>query len=146
MAIDLNDEVPMVFPSFPQLKLCPDALRSMGKDPETLPRVMPLATKRQYRLSQKFSVDPLPLQCIYLLGISEQLEIKPIASKDRILPLIAHSYGARFGKKLLYLGEGEHFLQCANLAAHSKINCLTRPVNLTLLNRIADLIVANFNL
>lgn len=146
MAIDLNSEVPMVFPSFPQLKLCTDALESMGRDPETLPRVMPGASKRQYKLSQEFSTDPVPLETIYLLGIKEELAIAEIASRDRILPLLAHSYGARFGKKLLHLGEGKHFLQCAKLANLVEIYHLTRPVDITLLDRIADLVEKDVDL
>ena len=146
MAIDLNSEVPMVFPSFPQLKLCPDALESMGQDPESLPRVMPQVSKRQYRLDREFITDPVPLEIIYLLGVKEELAIAEIASRDRILPLLAHSYGARFGKKLLHLGEGKHFIQCAKLANLVEIYHLTRPIDITLLDRIADLVEEDVDL
>lgn len=141
LAIDLNGDLPLVFPSFPQLKLCPDALESIGKDPETLPRVMPQVKKRQYRLDREFSIDPIPLQSIYLLNKGNQLSINQINSKDKILPLLAHSYGARFGKKLLHLGEKQHFLQCTELVNQIGIYHLQRPSDLSLMPQIADLVI-----
>lgn len=140
MAIDLSGDIPLVFPSFPQLKLCPDALMSMGKDPETLLRVMPQVEKRQYKLEQKFSTAPLPLRSVYLLGKGEAVSIKKIPTKEQILPLLAHSYGARFGKKLLHLGEASHFVQCTQLAKKVGIYRLQRPADLLLLDNIVDLV------
>lgn len=140
LAIDLNNNCPRVFPSFPQLKLCPDAVVAMGEDPQMLPRVMPQINKRQYRLKQYFSTELVPLQSIYLLGKAKQLQITKIAAANSILPLLAHSYGARFGKKLLQLGEGEHFLQCSKLASNIKIYYLQRPSNISLLTNIVDLV------
>lgn len=136
LAIDLSGDKPLVFPSFPQLKLCPDAVEAMGKNPETLPRVMPQVTKRQYKLSQNFSPNCIPLRSIYLLSKGESLSIKPIAIGNLFLPLLAHSYGARFGKKLLYLGEANHFSQCMKLARTVDIYNLQRPSNLSLLTDI----------
>lgn len=138
LAIDLSGDKPLVFPSFPQLKLCPDAIETMGKNPETLPRVMPQATKRQYKLTQNFSPQCIPLRSIYLLSKGESLFIKPITTGNLILPLLAHSYGARFGKKLLYLGEANHFRQCMKLAQIVDIYNLQRPSNLTLLADIVE--------
>ena len=140
LAISLNDNTAMVYPSFPQLKLCPDAIVAMGEDPETLPRVMPQISKRQYKLSQDFDSNPVPLQSIYLLGKAAELKITKIAAGDSILPLLAHSYGARFGKELLHLGEAEHFLQCSKLANKIDICALKRPSNISLLEDTVELI------
>lgn len=139
LAIDLSQDRPMVFPSFPQMKLCPDAVVAMGEDPLRLPRVMSQTEKRQYQLSQ-FSTKPIPLQAIYLLGKAEKLQIERMAAADSILPLLAHSYGARFGKGLLHLGEAEHFWQCSNLANRVGVYSLQRPSNISLLNNTVDLV------
>ena len=146
LAIALDGNEPLVFPSFPQLKLCPDALLAIGETPEALPRVMPQVNKRQYRLPQNFSTQPVPLQSIYLLNKGESLSIAKIPASDSILPLLAHSYGARFGKKLLHLGEAHHFLQCTDLANKVGIYCLTRPSDLSLLTDIVTLVVRHCHL
>ena len=140
LAISLNGNTPVVYPSFPQLKLCPDAIVAMGEDPETLPRVMSQTSKRQYKLSQDFDSDPVALQSIYLLGKAAELKTTEIAAGDSILPLLAHSYGARFGKKLLHLGEAEHFLQCSKLANQVGIYALQRPSDISLLEDTVNLI------
>ena len=145
LAIALSSNEPLVFPSFPQLKLCPDALSAMGKKPEVLPRVMPQVNKRQYQLSQNFSTQPVPLQSIYVLSQGESLSIAKIPTLDLILPLLAHSYGARFGKKLLHLGEANHFLQCTDLANKVGIYCLKRPSDISLLTNIVTLVVQHFD-
>lgn len=138
LAVDLTGDKPIVYPSFPQLKLCPDAIEAMGEDPKALPPVTSQAVKRKYQLSQDFNVEPVPLQSIYLLGKAAELSIAKIAAGDSILPLLAHSYGARFGKELLDLGEAEHFLQCSKLANKVGIYTLKRPANLSLLEQIID--------
>ena len=140
LAISLKDNTPVVYPSFPQLKLCPDAIVAMGKDPESLPRVMPQTSKRQYKLDRDFNCDPVPLQSVYLLGKAAELNITKIAAGDSILPLLAHSYGARFGKDLLHLGEAEHFLQCSKLANQVDIYSLKRPSDISLLEDTVNLI------
>ncbi|GAB4550747.1 MAG: HPr kinase [Pleurocapsa sp.] len=140
LAIDLSGNEPLVFPSFPQLKLCPDAVETMGKNPETLPRIMPQVNKRQYKLNQDFSTRPIPLQTIYLLNKGASLSIDKIPTGKLILPLLAHSYGARFGKKLLALGEAKHFLQCTDLANQVNIYSLKRPSDLSLLTDIVNLV------
>lgn len=135
----------MVFPSFPQLKLCPDAVVAMGENPQTLPPVMPSTEKRQYKVSQ-FNTEPVPLHSIYLLGKAELLQIEEIAAADSILPLLAHSYGARFGKKLLHLGEAEHFWQCSKLASKVGLYSLQRPSSISLLSDITALVKQHLSL
>lgn len=140
LAIDLKNEQPIVFPSFPQIKLCPDAVTAMGKDPEFLPRVMTQTQKRQYKPAATFSTEAVPLRSIYLLNKGESVGINKMTKSNSILPLLAHSYGARFGKKLLHLGEAQHFLQCSDLANKVGIYSLSRPSNLDLMNKIVELV------
>ena len=140
LAVDLSRDRPLVYPSFPQLKLCPDTILAMGQNPETLPRIMSKINKRQYKSSQNFDPNPVTLQSIFLLNKAAELKISQIAAKDSILPLLAHSYGARFGKDLLHLGEAEHFLQCSKLANQAGIYSLQRPSNISLLADTVDLV------
>ena len=102
-----------MYRSFSQFKLCPDAILAMRENPETLPLVMSQTDKRQYKLSQNFDPNPIPLQSIYLLSKVADLQISEITVKDSILAFFAHSYRTRFGKELLHLGEAQHFLQCS---------------------------------
>ena len=145
LAIDLNGDCSIVFPSFPQLKLCPDAVTAMGEDPKILSRVMPSTAKRQYKLERNFGIEPVPLQSIYLLSKAESVQIEKITASNSILPLLAHSYEARFGKKLLHLGEADHFLECSQLANRVSLYSLQRPSNISLLAQTVDLVEQHLN-
>ncbi len=141
LAVDVEGAAsPWALPAFPQLKLWPDAVASLGGDPDALPRLVPQLEKRQRRISGDFSQNPLPLERIYVLGKGPSLEIEPLQPGEVLGQLFAHSYGGRFGKQLLQHGEAKHFKQCAELAKGVPIYRLKRPSSLSLLPVTAQLV------
>jgi hypothetical protein len=139
--IDVGPDGPMVFPGFPQLKLWPEAVVSLGEAPETLPRLHPLYEKRARPIVREFSQNPLPLRCIYVLAEGSAPAIEPLRPQEALRELMHHWYGARFGVELLRpLGLSSFFLQCANLANRATVWRLARPYSLAALPEIARLV------
>jgi hypothetical protein len=141
-AIEVSAGCPTVFPGFPQLKLWPEVVASLGEDPEALPRLHPLFEKRARYVSSGFSHRALPLRCIYVLAEGPAMEIEPIPPQERVIQLLRHWYGARFGDGLLQ-AEGaapSHFLQCARFASTVTIRRLKRPRSLPPLLDLARMV------
>ena len=116
-AIFVGRETPEVSPAFPQLKLWPEAVMSLGGAPETLARVHPLFEKRAHRVTRGFPQQPLPLRRIYVLAAGTAPTIEPLPPQEAFLELVHHWYGARFGDRLLRVqgAAASHFQQCATL-------------------------------
>jgi hypothetical protein len=133
---------PLITPAFPQLKLWPDAVTSLGGDPDLLPLVSSLIEKRDSRVMSGFVQEPVPLKYIYVLGLAttDQPEITPLQPQDAIRQLIVNSYAARFGNLLLKSRDGKHLSQCADLINNVSICRLNRPNSLDLLPAIAQLV------
>src|SRR5829696_4108444 len=105
----LEEGCPVILPGFAQLKLWPEALISLGDDPEKLPRCNPRFQKRARRAVHGFSLAPLPLKRIYVLGRDGTSEIVPLRSQEALAELVRHTYGA------LGAGRTPHFFACASV-------------------------------
>ncbi|MBE9041275.1 hypothetical protein IQ235_10835 [Oscillatoriales cyanobacterium LEGE 11467] len=141
VALDLNDNTrPVVLPAFPQLKLWPDAVESLGGDPENLPRLVPHLEKRDRRVREGFIDRTVPLGHIFLLGKGETVEIRPLEPQRIVTYLLQNSYVTRFGSELLQAGEAAHFLRLVRLARSISIERLLRPSQLFLLPTVARLV------
>ncbi len=143
VALDMsNPTKPMVLPSFPQLKLYPEAAAfSLGDDPENLPVIASGYDKRIRRVTENFSAQSFPLSHIFVLGKGSAPEIKPLSNQESLIQLITHSYASRFGQKLL-TGKraAQHLYQCTYLIKNTSICSLERPNSLPLLSEIAQLV------
>lgn len=60
MAIQLDSQQPLVIPSFPQIKLWPDAAASIGHAPDSLPLLNPETQKLVHQLSDRFFKHQYP--------------------------------------------------------------------------------------
>jgi hypothetical protein len=139
VAIDVTSSAaPIVYPGFPQLKLWPEAVASLGDTPDRLPRLHPQNEKRARRVADGFAQVPLPLRYIYILDAGPTLEVSSVPAQEAFVQLVRHSYALRF------IGPNgataAHFRQCARLAGQVPIACLKRPVALDALPQLADLI------
>jgi hypothetical protein len=137
LAVDLRQGIPFALPGFPQLKLWPDALASLGYDAGVFPRLRPELEKRSRRLNVGFADAPVPLKGIFALEPGPELAVVPLQPRQALTALMPHWYGARFGIKLLQaLGLSTHFLQCAELARKIPVWCLRRPNDLAALPEV----------
>jgi hypothetical protein len=123
VALDLKSEGLRVLPSFPLMRLWPDAVAELGEDPERLRRVDPQFDKRFRPVTERFQETPLPLRCVYVLSPGEELRIEPLAPQEGFVELLRHSYLARI---IPELGAREHFLQCAELVRSVPVRRILR--------------------
>jgi hypothetical protein len=134
-------ETPLVLPGFPQFKLWPDAAEAVGSDPEALPRLHPGFEKRAYRVAERVTATPLPLQCIYVLDGGPMLELKPVSSRDAFLEVTSHSYAPRF---LGAAGVSSTFFQhCLHLVNTIPVYRLCRQNSLAALPDVARMVEAH---
>lgn len=142
VALDLSTSTQaLVFPGFPQFKLWPDAVASIGGDPEKLPELFSGYKKRARRAEERFAERSLPIECICVLCSGSEVALNKLAPSEGMIKLIANSYVNRYGSQLLQGDVGaRHFKQCANLASRIYIYNLERPRDLNLLPDIAQLL------
>src|SRR5215212_5177187 len=129
-----DERCPMLFPGFPQLKLWPEALVSLGDAPEKLPRCNPHFEKRARPVSQDFSPEPIPIKRIYVLDKGDTTEILPLRPQEALGELIRHTYGA------LDVGSSSHFLRCASIVNRVVMCSVRRKKSLLKLPDVARLI------
>lgn len=139
VAIKANsDDVPVVYPAFPQLKLWPDAAESLGYDINDLPIISPRETKRAARLTRGFSIEPLPLGRVYIIEEGDSIAIIPLSKQKAIMQLIRNTYTIRYLKAGVNVPG--HFLHCANVARAVPVCRLIRPNDLKLLPEVVRVI------
>jgi hypothetical protein len=141
-AIFVGRETPVVAPAFPQLKLWPEAVMSLGGAPEILARVHPLFEKRAHRVMRGFAQRPLPLRRIYVLAAGTAPTMEPLPPQEAFLELVHHWYGARFGDRLLRVNgaAASHFQQCATLVAQVECYRLRRAQSMGAILALADVV------
>lgn len=135
VALDVESmEFPTLYPSFPQLKLWPEAASSLGFVVETLPKLHPEFEKRARQVNRDFSSDPLPLRSIFVLAEGDRLEIETLRDQEAFIELVRHSYAVRLLEPTSTASR--HFRQCRRLVDSVTIKRLRRPASL---ERLTDL-------
>lgn len=139
-AVQVGTGRPVAVPSFPQLKLWPEAAACLGEDPETLPRLHPDLEKRARRAEGGLPPSPLPLKRIYVLGVladGEKPRIEPLGPQQALVELVRHTFGSEV---LLAVGTSPHFFQCASVVKNVAICSLKRPWSLSELSGVVGLV------
>jgi hypothetical protein len=123
-AIQFSREGAVVLPSFPRLKLWPDAAIALGQNVKRLPRLYSQIEKRALRVVNTFPRTSHPLICIYVLAEGQDYKVEPLSPHEALIELIRHAYGVQ----LLRAEEAsKHFLQCGKLAQRISVRRLRIP-------------------
>lgn len=129
---------PVVYPGFPQFKLFPESVTMLGENPDELPLLDPdFFDKRARRAEEGFSLEPLPLGCIYVLAEGEIPEITPLWPQEAMAELIGHSFGTEALRSAIALSR---FSQYANIIRNAPIRRLKIPDSLLDLPDLARLV------
>jgi hypothetical protein len=137
----VEESHPVVLPSFPQLKLWPEVLLSLGEDPEKLPRWNPNLEKRVRSAAHELSSTPLPIERIYVLDEGEATEILPLSPQEAFVRLVRHTYGSDYGMQTsMGVGSASHFAKCTRLVDKVTVCSLQRRKSLSLLPNLARFI------
>jgi hypothetical protein len=128
---------PCIYPGYPQLKLWPDAVASLGEDPDALPQLVPIMQKRERRVIREFAADPLSLRRIYVLGGGDVPEIRSLKPQEALVELIRHTYGRDLFRAV---ETRSHFLRCTSVVNKVPVKSLRRPYSLSRLSDLARLV------
>jgi hypothetical protein len=85
-----------MLPAFPHLKLWPQAVASLGEEPEDHPPLHSRVTKRSFMLHKTFPTEPLPMARLYLLGWGERTIIEEVSEAEAFRSLVPHTFASRF--------------------------------------------------
>ncbi|MBW1829606.1 MAG: hypothetical protein JRI74_09320 [Deltaproteobacteria bacterium] len=140
-----GQNVPIVFPGYPQLKLWADAAKRLGEDLETLPRVYPSEEKYGLHLEEGFSHNPLPLQRIFVLETSagRDVSLKRLKGIEKIMAIINNTYRAQFLDGLNR--KKSHFKQCVAVAKHVPVIRVNRPNDPLALDDLMKILEEDFS-
>jgi hypothetical protein len=139
VAFDFSAGQPSIAPAFPQIKLSNEAAAAIADDRlDPQPPPFPGFEKRQHRLVDRFSDDPIMADRIYVLTRGGAAAATPLSPGDALTALMRFSYVARFGAAAVRgAAAGRHLTQCAALASAAKVGRLEVPTGL---DRLADVV------
>jgi hypothetical protein len=137
-----SDTGPMAIPGFPNFKIWPDAAESaLGDDPANLPRLIEGYEKRARGATTGFSLEPVPLSRIFVLGIGPCPQSEPMPHQEAVSQLLCQSYPARvFGSLLQGPAASANFRQCVSLINKVPVYWLKRHRSLEALSNVARLV------
>ncbi len=138
LAIQFKSGHPEVVPSYPIIKLLPDAVEALGHSAEELPLLYASSHKRIQTFDYEQLQDAYSLQRIYLLSKGDRHEIQPLMATEALVTLVNQSRAAKnlidpSAKKL-------HFQQCAELTKMNRVFRLRRKPGLEALSEIVKLV------
>ena len=105
---------PVVYPTFPEVHLWPEALRSLGLEPD--PRIHPSGRRRGVRLAQELPLAPVPIRAVLCLaGTSVPPEAHRLKGAPQILRVLSGlTFNPRIAAATLDRGR---FLRCVSALA-----------------------------
>lgn len=136
-AVNVDGNVPIVYPGFPQLKLGPDVVLSSWYRPGKPQRLDLQFEKWVVQVTDRFPRTSLPVRRLYILEEGDDQTIESLNLQDAFEELVRHSYCA---KLLPATGSSIHFLQCANLVQNVSIRLLKRCRSLSAIPRLARMV------
>lgn len=141
LAVQFRDGTPEVIPSYPVIKLLPDAVEALDYSTAGLPLLHATSHKRIKTFDAEQLQASYPLQKVYLLARGDCSEIEPLSPAAALLALINQSRAVKnlvdpSAKKL-------HFQQCTVLAKGIGVSQLRRKANLSALADIVKLVEAD---
>lgn len=121
----------MVVPSFPQIKLWPESITSLGQQPEQFPQLNPLVEKRICSSPDTFAQQSHPLLGIYVLDWGVENVIHPLKGHGALADLMHNWYCARFGAEMMrHISPADHLKIFAGLLNQVPVYELIRKESL----------------
>ena len=137
VGIDSSDQY-IVYSGYPQTKLWPDFVESIGINPDNLPLVNSDYTKRTRKINDYFTdKTTLPLKALYILDKGSEIEISDIKGHKCIFELVTYSYDIQLAKATRELPK--NLSQCTQLAKKVPVKRLQRPWEL---KKMPDIVTA----
>lgn len=148
---DLGDRY-LVQPAYPRIRLWNSSVQALYGTTDALPRIVPTHPtwdKRYLDLTQsdyKFQSEPLPLAAIYYLNPRSDApacpQIEPISKRERLMLLVANTYGNNLLDKDIRAKEFEllsRLIQCVPICK------ITPHTDVTRLSQLLETIIQDFH-
>ena len=141
LSINLETTPPQVTPSYPEVRLRPDTLETLGQTFELNNSDIQSHWKEEKLVESRVADRPFPLLCLYILGIGESHEIQPVTLQNAFLELSHHSRAIRVMNSLNVQDlRASHFKQCMKLVQTVPIFYLRRRRSLQEMPQVISLI------
>jgi len=137
LSINVTNDFPIAYPSFPRIKLWPEVIRNLNENPELMPKISSNTEKRSYYVFKDFSNNPLPLKAIYIIERDNITKIENLSPQKGLIELIKSSYCYRlFNDSELY----ENLKQCTEIVNKVPVKTLNIKNSLEDLPKIIKII------
>lgn len=141
LSIDLESTPPQVTPSYPEVRLRPDTIETLGHTFELSDSDIQSHWKEEKLVESRVADRPFPLLCLYILGVGESHEIEPVTLQNAFLELSHHSRAIRVINSLDVKGlRASHFKQCMRLIQTVPVFYLRRRRSLQEMPEVVALI------
>jgi hypothetical protein len=137
VAVALDADSATVLPAHPHLKLAEDTLARLGGRADGLARVYTGSPKRLFPLGTGFSQEPLPLGRAYVLDAGDDLRVRSVRPHEAVVELVRHSWAVGV---LHATAPADYLGRCTRLASRIPVRRLERPLALSELDRVAELV------
>lgn len=144
-----NDNIPLVFPAFPQQKLCRDAALKKGYNLDELVYIDPEKDKFAVIQTDNFCSNPVPLHTIIYMECYEptkkdepaKLQITKLEGFQKVATVINNLY---LGSLIATLGlSAESFQLCVDLIKDCQVYRIRRPMGQNTLPEIKEFIYSS---
>lgn len=138
-AIDIKDEI-MVYPAYPQQKLCGDAVRKLGYNTDDFIRIDEGRDKYAIPSKAGFISEPVKLSVIFevMVGDIEKVEIRELKGSEKMNTIMKNIYRG-YVNSIAGL-DREYFKKCLNITKGIEIYRITRPKDKFTVNEQIELI------
>jgi hypothetical protein len=133
-----NGEAAQTVPGYPQIRLLPDAVESIGLDPGTLQQVNTWIPKRHFVPDGVFTAEPIEIGCIFILAMSDSVSLQELNPYSAFIEIANNTYTGAFLRETENVGA--HFKLCEQLVKSVPVSTLSRPHDFTRMSEIVDLI------
>ena len=130
---DINN-VPMVSPGFPSLRLSNESRESMGLDKFDLDDEI---DKIYLSTSKSFSTNKIPLKKIYILQRDKKSEIFNLNPQDAFMELVKNTFGINIFSKLEL---PDNFYQCEKIVKNVEVSILKISDSIQNMHRVVRII------
>lgn len=131
----------ITFPGFPRIRLWADSVRSIGLEPENLPKINSFFDKRSYECAGHISDEPLNIRRIYVLTEDEDTGVDLLESREAFIEIVKNTYLNRY---LRAMGQTrKHFRQCEAIVNRLPVFRLRRPHDFEKMAEVAAIIAGN---
>ena len=126
---------------YPQIRLLPDSVESIGLDPESMPQVNTWIRKRDFVPYGDFTSEPIDLGCIFILSVSDNVALQQLNPYSAFIEIANNTYTGAFLEQTDNVGA--HFKHCEQLLRSVPVFTLSRPHDFSRMPEIVDLITSS---